>query len=225
MAREINVYDASGKQNNSLSLAVDLVEKETSSTTYSTAVRVLLQNWRQGTVGCKTRGELSFSNKKPWRQKGTGRARVGSIRSPLWRKGGVIFGPQPRVRELAINKEQKKLVFNNLFFDMLKNEKIYCLDVQFDAKPSTKKAVELLNNVHLVNKKVLVFLSAHDDVAYASFRNIPHVNIVYFDHRYSRFAKPAGELVGPIHERWLPYSNTFALQVPLRELYKKLRIR
>ena len=58
---------------------------------YAVWVRALMQNWRQGTVGCKSRGEISFSNKKPWKQKGTGRARAGSSRSPLWRSGGVIF--------------------------------------------------------------------------------------------------------------------------------------
>lgn len=211
MAREINVFDTSGKRNESLSLPIDLVEKEACSTTYSTAVRVLLQNWRQGTVGCKTRGEVSFSNKKPWRQKGTGRARAGSLRSPLWRKGGIIFGPQPRVRELAINKGQKKLVFNNLFFGMLKDEKISCVDAQFDATPSTKKATQLLKNLGLNNKKVLVFLSAHDDVAYASFRNIPYVNIVYFDHPNAYdlsnadcwlFLKKDSQLFSEMVEKW-----------------------
>ena len=65
----------------------------------------MLQNWRQGTVACKGRSDVAFSNKKPWKQKGTGRARAGSARSPLWRKGGVIFGPQPRTRTLTITQE------------------------------------------------------------------------------------------------------------------------
>ena len=63
-------------------------------------IRSLLQNWRQGTVACKGRSDVGYSNKKPWKQKGTGRARAGSARSPLWRGGGVIFGPQPRTRVL-----------------------------------------------------------------------------------------------------------------------------
>ena len=71
-------------------------------------VRSLLQNWRQGTVGCKGRSDVAYSNKKPWKQKGTGRARAGSARSPLWRGGGVIFGPQPRTRVLKAGKQVKK---------------------------------------------------------------------------------------------------------------------
>src|SRR5438105_1375079 len=75
---------------------------------FSNYIRSLIQNWRQGTVACKTRGEIAFSNKKPWKQKGTGRARAGSRRSPLWRKGGVIFGPQSRVRTLKVGRAVKQ---------------------------------------------------------------------------------------------------------------------
>ena len=70
-----------------------------------------MQNWRQGTVACKGRSDVAFSNKKPWKQKGTGRARAGSARSPLWRGGGVIFGPQPRTRMLKVAKQVKKKCF------------------------------------------------------------------------------------------------------------------
>lgn len=182
MAQEITVYDSTGKKATALSLTVDLVKKEMNGIAFSTAIRVLLQNWRQGTVASKSRGEVAFSNRKPWKQKGTGRARAGSPRSPLWRKGGVIFGPQQRVRSLTLNKGQKKLVFNNLFFGMSDNGKLGCLDVLFDKKPSTKTACSLLKNLDLCNKKVLIFLSKDDDVTYASFRNLPNVNIVYFDH-------------------------------------------
>jgi ribosomal protein L4 len=70
-------------------------------------VRALLQNWRQGTVWSRGRSDVSFSNKKPWKQKGTGRARAGSPKSPLWRGGGVIFGPQERSRLLKINRKAR----------------------------------------------------------------------------------------------------------------------
>ena len=106
----IQIYDAQGKAQGMMPLDLDLNKKETSPVTFARAIRVLLQNWRQGTVGCKSRGEVAFANRKPWRQKGTGRARVSSLRSPLWRKGGVIFGPQARVRKLFINN---KLLLNN----------------------------------------------------------------------------------------------------------------
>ena len=79
-------------------------------TSFAIWVKALMQNWRQGTVACKGRADVtSRSNKKPWKQKGTGRARAGSPRSPLWRGGGVIFGPQPRVRKLSLNQGTKKM--------------------------------------------------------------------------------------------------------------------
>lgn len=177
---EIAIYGTDGKIQDSLTL--DLIQKEMSPKTFSCAIRVLRQNWRQGTVGCKTRAELSFSNRKPWKQKGTGRARAGSLRSPLWRKGGVIFGPQPRVRNLAMNDKQKSLVFNNILFSRLNEKSIACLDFDIsDKKPSTKIAKQVLISAGLSDKKVLLFLPFNDATTIASFRNIPNVNIISFD--------------------------------------------
>src|SRR5438128_11366121 len=91
-------------------------------------VRALRQNWRQGTVACKGRSDVAFSNKKPWKQKGTGRARAGSARSPLWRKGGVTFGPQPRTRELDAPQALRKQVSKGILWEYLKQEKVRSLD-------------------------------------------------------------------------------------------------
>ncbi len=176
----IQVFGIDGTSN-SVDIAQDFVRKDANPTAYACAVRVLLQNWRQGTVGCKDRGEVSFSNRKPWKQKGTGRARAGTPRSPLWRKGGVTFGPQPRVRTLSLNANQRTLVFNNLFFGMLDKKSIYCLDRENEQKPSTKAAVAALKSMDLTNKKVVVFLAFGDVVNFASFRNLPNVNILSFD--------------------------------------------
>ncbi|KKQ33003.1 MAG: 50S ribosomal protein L4 [candidate division TM6 bacterium GW2011_GWF2_37_49] len=176
---EIAIYGTDGKIKSSLS--VDLNQKEISPKTFSCAIRALRQNWRQGTVGCKTRAELSFSNRKPWKQKGTGRARAGSLRSPLWRKGGIIFGPQPRTRNLTINDKQKCLVFNNILFSKLNNESISCLDFDILDKSSTKSAKQILNVIGLTDKKVLLFLQFNDTTLIASFRNIPGVHIISFD--------------------------------------------
>ena len=176
---EIAIYGTDGKIQSSLN--VDLKQKEVSPKTFSCAIRVLRQNWRQGTVGCKTRAELSFSNRKPWKQKGTGRARAGSLRSPLWRKGGVIFGPQPRTRSLMLNGKQKSLVFNNILFSKLDNNFVSCLDFDIVDKPSTKLAKQILNITGLTDKKVLLFLQFNDATLIASFRNIPGVHIISFD--------------------------------------------
>jgi len=178
---DIRVYDLQGKEKEKL-VFEDVVRKETSPRTFACAIRALFQNWRQGTVKCKTRGELAFSNKKPWRQKGTGRARVSSIRSPLWRKGGVIFGPQPRVKNLAVNQKQKQLVFNNLLFSKIDLNAIHCLDFNLvDKAPSTKLASSAFKKIGLNNKKVLVFLPFGDESSIMSFRNLPNVNILSFN--------------------------------------------
>ena len=179
---DIQIYDLQGKETEKLAFGADVVRREESVKTFARAIRALLQNWRQGTVGCKSRGEVAFSNKKPWRQKGTGRARASSKRSPIWRKGGVTFGPQPRVRNLAINQKQKKLVFNNLFFSKMDKGSVGCLDFKFDKnKPSAKTACNVLNRIGLSDKKVLMFLPFGDESSLLSFRNLPNVHVLSFD--------------------------------------------
>lgn len=149
---------------------------------FSNWIHILRQNWRQGTVSCKGRADVDRSNKKPWKQKGTGRARAGSARSPLWRGGGVIFGPQPRIKTLKITKKLKKRVLKNIFFDFLTSGKLLCSDWSMkDNKPSTAAAYKLLKELNLLNKKITLFIPVQDKLTYASFTNIPQVRILYFD--------------------------------------------
>lgn len=179
---KIPLYSMQGDPQEAIDLTSDLLKKDENPVAFATAVRVLRQNWRQGTVGCKSRGELAFSNRKPWKQKGTGRARVSSLRSPLWRKGGVIFGPQARTRELSISQGQKVLAMNNVFFGMLERNKISCVDYAVaNELPRTKIAYNILKKLGVENKKVLLFMTPSDGLMYASFRNIPSVHIVFFD--------------------------------------------
>lgn len=145
-------------------------------------VRTLMQNWRQGTVGCKTRSEVARSNKKPWKQKGTGRARAGSARSPVWRGGGVVFGPQPRVKKLKMSKKQKGVVLHSMFYKYLNSGKVHMLeDMLVAPKPSTATAYRVLTKTGLTQHKVTLFLPMHDALNYASFVNIPNVRILFFD--------------------------------------------
>lgn len=161
---------------------LNIERKEVHPMSMAVYVRSLLQNWRQGTVACKGRSDVAYSNKKPWKQKGTGRARAGSARSPLWRGGGVIFGPQPRTRVLKTGKQVKKNVLNSIFFNFLDQGKIASL--QWDAaldKPSTSHAYNILKQNGLHTEKVILFLSPHDSITYASFANIPNIQILLFD--------------------------------------------
>jgi len=179
----IVVYDTAGKELEKMSLDLAISKKDESPRTFSYVVKSLLLNWRQGTVASKSRGEISFSNKKPWKQKGTGRARAGSLRSPLWRKGGTVFGPQPRTRTTSVNKKQTKLVFNNILNAFLSEKnKLFCLDYDISSqdRPNTKKVFSLLKNLGIENKKVVLFLSFDDDLNFASFRNIPNLNVISY---------------------------------------------
>jgi large subunit ribosomal protein L4 len=141
-----------------------------------------MQNWRQGTVGCQTRAEVSRTNKKPFKQKGTGRARAGSARSPLWRGGGVIFGPQPRVRTLKLSKARRNKVMNALLSSYVENSRVVYFDwlLQGDV-PKTAQAYSLLKNAQLADKKITLFLPVDDLLTSASFANIPSVRVVLFD--------------------------------------------
>lgn len=145
-------------------------------------VRALLQNWRQGTVGVKGRSDVSLSTKKPWKQKGTGRARAGTARSPLWRGGGVIFGPQTRSKMLSIPKKTKKLVLSQILADRLQNKKVIMLDFEPQGdQPKTKFAAQALRAASLFGKKITLLLSPNDSIVYSSFVNIPNVQVLLFD--------------------------------------------
>jgi len=181
MERKISVYSKNGDKAGTVSI-VSINVEEYAQTAYALSVRSLLQGWRQGTVGSKSRGEVSLTNHKPWRQKGTGRARAGTSRSPLWRKGGVTFGPQPRISGIKISREQRRRALRSVFSSVLATGSFYCLDAGIEGgKPSAKEAQLLLAKLGVFGKKVVVFLSLEDTKTYLSFRNIPNVRVVFFD--------------------------------------------
>ncbi|MGE0206614.1 MAG: 50S ribosomal protein L4 [Candidatus Babeliales bacterium] len=163
-------------------LANIVARREVSAASFSTWVRQLLQNWRQGTVGCKTRAEVNRTGKKPWKQKGTGRARAGTARSPLWRGGGIVFGPQPRTRTLKVTKKVKEGVLNTLLWNAVDAGKVVTLNWKLDAaKPKTALAQQVLKQAGLDIVKVCLLLPADDFLHFASFGNIPNVRVVPFD--------------------------------------------
>lgn len=163
-------------------LGLTAPEKRASAKQFAVWIRALLQNWRQGTVGCKGRSDVNKTNKKPWKQKGTGRARAGSARSPLWRGGGVIFGPQERSRTLTVTKNMRNNVLRSMVADFIDKQKLVMLDWEpSDVKPKTSLASQALKDNGLDNLKLLLFVSPDDMGTYASFRNIPMVNLSLFD--------------------------------------------
>jgi large subunit ribosomal protein L4 len=159
-----------------------VVPEKDVSRSYAVWIRALLQNWRQGTVGCKGRADVARSTRKPWKQKGTGRARAGSAKSPLWRGGGVIFGPQARTRTLKITKRTKFEVMRALIATYADNNKIISLNLQLeDNKPSTKLGSSALQNVGIAGKKVSIFLQRDDYASWLSLRNLANVQVISFD--------------------------------------------
>lgn len=149
---------------------------------FSIAIRGLLQNWRQGTVSVKTRSEVAKSGKKPWKQKGTGRARAGSARSPLWRGGGIIFGPQARTKMLKIPKAMKKHVAGCIVWNFIDKGAVVSLDWQLSQDaPKTREAYAALHNEGLHTQQINLFVAPHDVATAASFANIPSVRIMFFD--------------------------------------------
>lgn len=145
-------------------------------------VRELRLNGRQGTVGCKDRSEVARTNKKPWKQKGTGRARAGTARSPLWRGGGVTFGPQLRTREIGVPKQVRRVALGSMLNDFLVRKQLVALDWQLPSdSPKTGLALKALRSAQLDTGRITLFL-AFDDVAHhRAFANIPSVSIVSFD--------------------------------------------
>ena len=150
------------------------------------AVRYLLAQDRQGTHKVKNRHEVSGGGKKPWRQKGTGRARQGSIRAPQWRGGGVVFGPTPRDYSFRMNKKEITLAMRSALSAKLADNELLVIDEFPYEKPCTKDAVKFINDLGLDGKRVTVVLPEGAIDAALSFRNLAKV-VVLFDHEIDTY--------------------------------------
>lgn len=137
---------------------------------------------RQGTHKTKTRTEVAGGGKKPWRQKGTGRARQGSIRAPQWRGGGVVFGPTPRSYSVKVNKKVVKNALRSLLADRFQNNNLVVVDKIELADFKTKSFVEVLKNLNAYDKKVVVITNDEDFNLSIAGRNIPNVYVQTKDH-------------------------------------------
>ncbi len=146
---------------------------------FNRTVRTLLMNQRQGNASAKTRGEVSGGGRKPWKQKGTGRARAGSIRSPLFVGGGVVFPPKPKDYSLKMNKKEKRLAFIEALAQRIQENGLIVIDeLSFDA-PKTKEAYELLKKLNV--SKALIVLENGMKNAYLSLRNIEGIEVKNVD--------------------------------------------
>ena len=138
-------------------------------------------NQRQGTKSALLRSEVRGHAKKPWRQKGTGRARQGSTKSAQWKGGGIIFAPKPRDFSQKVNKTMKVAAFKSAISAKLADSEIVVLDAVKLAEPKTKLVQEILNNFKVDGKRVMFVLNEKDDVVLRASNNIPNVNVTYAD--------------------------------------------
>lgn len=140
-------------------------------------VRAELNARRQGTASTKTRGEVSGGGAKPWRQKGTGRARAGSSRSPLWTGGGTMFGPAPRHYTVKVNRKARRAALRSALSMHAERESLAVFDASLFDQPSTKRAAELLAEL-AADAPMLVLLSESEAAAGKSFRNIARLEVM-----------------------------------------------
>lgn len=141
------------------------------------AVVNYLANQRQGTHATKTKGLVSGGGRKPWKQKSTGRARAGSSRSPLWRGGGTVFGPQPRDYSYNLPRKAKKSALNAAISGKLADGELIVIEGFGLEKPNTREMVLLLKNLGIAGKSTLIVLPAKNDAVFLSARNIPGVKV------------------------------------------------
>ena len=139
------------------------------------AVRAYLSNQRQGTHSTKTRAEISGGRSKPWRQKGTGRARQGTTRAAQWRGGGIVFGPKPRSYRVDLPRKVKRLAKQSALNARAQDDAVYVIESIAFTEPKTRQMVELLDKLGLNDKKVLVLTAEHRPEIFLSGRNLPRV--------------------------------------------------
>lgn len=169
----VTVFNTQGEQVGTHELDDNIFAIEVNEPVMHMAVVQYLANQRQGTKSVKTRAEVRGGGRKPWRQKGTGRARQGSIRSPQWRGGGVVFAPKPRDFSFKLNKKVKRLALKSALTTKLNEEKIIVLENLMLDSIKTKQMTQILSNLNTHN--ALIVLDGDSKNAVLSARNIPHV--------------------------------------------------
>ncbi len=170
----VSVFDKSGKKVSDLALNEEIFAIEPNVSAMHLCVVGHLANLRQGTQSTRTRGEVSGGGRKPWKQKGTGRARQGSIRSPQWVGGGVAHGPKPRDYSISINKKVRRLAMKSALSSKVAAEEMLVLDSLALEEIKTKEIAKILSALE-TGRKTLIVLPEKDETVYRSARNIEGV--------------------------------------------------
>jgi len=174
-------YAADGaKRGGNFALPADYFDGTVNEPVLHQAVKVYLNNQRQGTHMTKSRSYVSGGNQKPWKQKGTGRARQGSIRAPHWRGGGIVFGPTPRDYRTEIPRKVRQLARRSALNARAREGALHVVERLAFRSPKTAQLAELLGSLGLAGRKALVLTAGHNINAYLSGRNLPSVEVMSY---------------------------------------------
>lgn len=176
---ECIVHDWQGQEAGKASIELKVAKPENASHIVHRALVRQMNNARQGTLSSKTRSEVRGGGKKPWRQKGTGRARAGSSRSPLWRGGGVIFGPKPRDFSIKMNRKERRLALRTAFQSRLDDAVIVQEFADQLSRPKTSEMAAAMQRWGVnTDDKVLFIVSEIQETVWLSLRNMPYVKLI-----------------------------------------------
>ena len=168
------------KREDAFTLPDDYFDGDVNQPVLHQAVKTYLNNQRQGTHSTKTRSFVSGGNQKPWKQKGTGRARQGSIRAPHWRGGGIVFGPHPRDYRADIPKKVRQLARRSALNARAAEGSVLVVEKLVFDGPKTSRLMELLSRLGVAGKKVLVLTNGHNPNVFLSGRNVPQVEVMSY---------------------------------------------
>jgi large subunit ribosomal protein L4 len=173
-------FSASGEPGDAWELPEELFDGVINEAALHQAVNAYLANQRQGTASTKTRGEVRGGGRKIWRQKGTGRARQGSIRAPHWKGGGVVFGPRPRDYHQDLPKKLRAVARRSAFNTRAVNEQVAVIERLGVDSPKTKEITQLLGKIGVAERKVLILTNGVSANVYLSARNLRNVQVLPF---------------------------------------------
>ena len=175
---ELQVVKSSGNKASKIKVNASVFGVKPNKDAVHRAILSEMENSRQGTHGSKSRGMVRGGGKKPWKQKGRGVARAGTTRSPLWRGGGTVFGPQPHQYEYKLPKKIKRLARRSILSKKFQDKKIIVLNEFGIDEPKTKRTKDLLVNLDLQEKKILVLTGSLTEDMILSMRNIPNIALL-----------------------------------------------
>lgn len=197
-ALSVEIVDSEGRRTGTVELPAEIFDVEPNIPLMHQVVVAQLAAARQGTHSTKTRAAVSGGGVKPFRQKGTGRARQGTIRAPQMVGGGVVFGPTPHSHARRANKKEVKLAMRSVLSGKLADSELVLLDNVAFEKPSTKSAAAMLKALGLADKRVTVVVDDEDVTSYLSLRNLPNVLVIGKSEANTEYLIDNGALVMPV---------------------------